>query len=221
MTSLAGLLEYHGAASLDKQWALSDLIGDADWQVSISQGTITFGGEKSFPIQVLGTESQGSGTWLWSWANAASNLPPAVVRAAEELRDWGAEHGIPELTEAELSLEAVSGHLLSMIAAGVLSADCYYRGPYEGGAVFLLLEAPELRERLTPAIRIINVFVQLISTFEVDHRRALLAYLQARGYECEARGDELVGFNQEGSITFRFDDQDRFVSSNVHVGGRA
>lgn len=219
MTSLAGLLEYHGAASLDKQWALGDLIGDADWHVSMAEGVISFG-DKRFPIQVLGSESAASGTWLWSWANHASNLPPALVRSAELLRGFGAEHGVAELAEAELSLESVSGHLLAMIAAGVLGADCYYRGPYEGGAVFLLLEAPELRVRLSPPTRMINVFIQFISTFEVNHRRALLAYLQSRGYECAAEGDELVGANQQGSIACRFDEHDRFVASSVRAGGQ-
>ena len=126
-----------------------------------------------------------------------------------------------ELTDEELSLESVNGHLLAMIAAGVCDADCYYRGPYENGAAFFLLEVPELRERQSPPSRIINVFMQFISTFEVNHRRAMLAYLQARGYSCAAEGETLVGSGPLGSVACRFDAHDRFVEATAKMGADA
>ncbi|MEZ4668394.1 MAG: hypothetical protein R3E39_10805 [Anaerolineae bacterium] len=52
---------------------MSDLIGTDGWATNLDTGTITFGGNYQFPIQVLGTESEQAGTWLW--ANDESNVP--------------------------------------------------------------------------------------------------------------------------------------------------
>lgn len=37
-----------------------------------------------------------------------------------------------------------------MLTSGILDADGYYRGPYEEGAVFMLLESTELRSQKDP-----------------------------------------------------------------------
>jgi hypothetical protein len=78
------LLCTYGAAAFDKQIQLSDLIANRSFQVDLNQGHIEFCGGDSLtiPIQLLGTESDGDSTWLWSWANSASNLPENLVRVA-------------------------------------------------------------------------------------------------------------------------------------------
>lgn len=188
--TLTELITQHGAASWDKQMCLADAIGDDDWQLSLSAGQITFGGRQSFPVQVLGSEADAAGTWLWAWANAESNLPPARVRAAAQMRAFGEQMRVAEFVAPELNLEDANGHLLSAIACGVCGADAYYRGPYTGGAVFLLLEAPALRQLSddTP-MRFIRIFTQFISAFSCDHRPALAAYAAYKGFALQAGAD--------------------------------
>jgi hypothetical protein len=51
------------------------------------------------------------------------------------------------LTEPEIDVASFDhGHVLAMIAVGLLGAAAYYRAPYDGGAAFLLIpELPQLR----------------------------------------------------------------------------
>ena len=186
MTDLTQLLTEHGAASWDKQMCLADLIGDGRWQLNIPAGQITFGGKQTFPVQILGSEADAAGTWLWSWANNGISPPEAALQAVSQLQAFGNQNNIREFVEPELNLNAANGHLLSMIASGLCQADAYYRGPYNGGAVFLLLNAPEVRRQGddTP-LRFIRIFNEFITAFSCNHREALAAYVRYKGYPIE------------------------------------
>ena len=210
---LTQLIAQHGAASWDKQVCLSDAIGDGDWQLSMSEGQITFGGRQSFPMQVLGSEADGDGTWLWAWANMESNLPPALLQAAAQIRAFGERERVAEFVAPALNLEDADGHKLSMIACGVCGADAYYRGPYAGGAVFLLLTAPTLRRFAddTP-MRFIRIFTEFISAFPCDHRQALAAYAASKSFPIQAEADtEIVTLPAGAEVRAEFDVQGRLV----------
>src|SRR5262245_31798633 len=47
----------------------------------------------------VGSCSEHVGTFLWSWANDA--IPAAARRGIEEVREFGARHGLPLLTTPE------------------------------------------------------------------------------------------------------------------------
>jgi hypothetical protein len=177
MTPFQELFEQHAAASLEKQWLLHDLVGDADWHIDFEMGTISFGAQFTFPIQELGTESNLSRTWLWAWANTMVNTSEPLLTSVRKLQTIGMRDHITELTERIVDLSQVQGHQLAMLAAGVCESDGYYRGPYDDGAVFVLFDAPVLRQKLPSARRMVTVFSQLITTFPVNHMKSLHAYL--------------------------------------------
>lgn len=108
--TLPELLRDYGAFSLEKQDALSDDLGPHSWQVDLQDGTIDFGSGRLFPIQVVGTESKESGTWLWSWANAPAQIPVALQAQALALRAFGQEHSVAELTRPQLPPGSFDGH---------------------------------------------------------------------------------------------------------------
>ena len=222
------LLTEHGAASLDKQYCLADLVGSGAWQLSVSEGKITFGGRQSFPVQILGSEAEESGTWLWSWANVASNLPASVLQSARQMKAFGEQYGIREFTEPELSLDQVGGHPLSMIASGLCGADAYYRGPYDGGAVFLLLTAPPVKKYADDSpLRFIRIVNDFIAEFPCDHRSSLLAYAKYKGYPVTKDGDALLTTLPLGAeVRAAFDAQGRLAEmtstlTQENTGGAA
>jgi hypothetical protein len=175
MSTFQPLFEHHAAASLEKQWLLAKHIGDADWLIDFETQTISFGTQLTCSIQELGSESELSQTWLWAWANTTVDSPAAILQDAHTTRLFGTHRHIREFTEPMLDLAHIQGHQLALVAVGICQRDGYYRGPYEGGAVFVLLDAPILRT--TPsAQRMVNVFSQLIATYDIHHRNALQAY---------------------------------------------
>ena len=193
LSRLHGLCARHAALSREKQQALAGALGDGPWRVSLGDGTISLdGGRLVFPIQVLGTQAEGSNTWLWAWANEASNLPPGLLESANRLRQVGMEEGAAELAEPQLGLGYpddrpwFDGHYLAMAASGLCQADCYYRAPYEGGALFVLLKAPQVRTRAPQdARRMAMVLVELLGTpagAVLDHKTVVLSYARQKGY---------------------------------------
>ena len=220
---IVDLLEQHAATSLEKQWALSDLFGDHNWNLDLEQGVLTITGVQGtqlFAVQVLGTESEYDSTWLWGWANIDSGIPLSLLRCANELRELGREQGIAEFTEPEIGLMVVDGTQLSLIASGICEAFGYYRGPYEGGAVFLILDAPTAHLQVeTSAVRVINVFTQLISAVPVNHKRAFLAYMHDKGYRCQSTdtGDVEVYSAADPVLCATFDAQDRLTKIEATV----
>src|SRR2546422_10298524 len=166
MSKLKDLFERHAAAAWDKQQALSALIGEHSWGLDTQNGVITFNKRLNFPAQVLGTESDVSNSWLWAWANKASSLPKKLLASARELRAIGEKESIVELTQPQISRDNVDGPYLSLLASGLCKADCYYRGPYDNGAVFVLISAPAVRQKMDDsAAHLASLFSQVISTF--------------------------------------------------------
>lgn len=180
--TLESLFDAHAAASLDKQFALEQAVGDADWSLDLDAGELSFSNGRTFTAQLLGTESHHSSTWLWGWANQSIG-GSEILTTANTLRRYGADHHIPEFTEPSFSLERADGHLLSLIAAGLCTADAYYQAPYDGGAAFLLLQAPELRQFQDSSPAHLNrVFLQRITGLPCNHRTAFEAYVRYKGY---------------------------------------
>jgi hypothetical protein len=200
MTAFNEALAQHVITAMARQLALADLIGGRNWGVDIPAGTASFGTDLSYSIQLLGTESEQDHSWLWAWANAQSDLPPAVLHAASWLREYGQRSAVAELVEPTFSLDRADGHQLALLASG-LTGRCYYRGPYPGGALFFLLEGVPA-EVLAPARpeRAVTVITQVLQAFPVDHRAAVQSFLQQQGWRVETAADAVAGHHASGSI---------------------
>jgi hypothetical protein len=171
------------AVAFEKQLYLSEVVSNRPWAFSMGdERQLSFGHEYAFKVQLLGTEGDAAGTWLWSWANEASGIPAPLLKSAEQLRQYGQQHDIRELVDAEIPLDEFhNGHYFSLLASGLLKANGYYRGPYQGGALFMLIDDPDFpADDRDPMQRITFTFPQLISAITLsDHRTAFVGYAQA------------------------------------------
>jgi hypothetical protein len=205
-------LERYALLSLEKQDKLESLIGEHLHELDLDAGTVRFEALQ-FPVQVVGTESYNTLTWLWAWADEQSEIPANLIQSAIQLRIWGAEAGIPELTMSSVDLNRADGHAVAMVASEVCKASCYYRDGYEGGAVFLLIfdrtidNQPSFDRR-----RLLIRLADLLSRYDLNHRNAVLSYLVAKGLSpveqrnminCELEsGERLIAeFDDAGRLT--------------------
>lgn len=218
---MQALFDEHAGLGLSRQQDLAAQIGDWRWDFDGDAGTMTFskpgfmgfGGKRiSTACQVLGSESEVSATWLWSWANTQSALPEGVLRAANALKARGERDGIPELTMRSFNLDAWDGHQLSLIASGTSQCAGYYRGPYPNGSIWVLLTGPELVKPVDrPALRFSTVLPQLISSFEVhDHRLAAQGLARGLGLTFAGDAEATVG-GADGELKVTFDEQRRLA----------
>jgi hypothetical protein len=179
--TLQSYLEQYALTSLEKRDKLESVIGEHQHELDLVEGTIRFN-ELQFPVQVIGTESYNTLTWLWAWADEQSEVPASMLQSAVQLRIWGAEAGIPEFTMPSVDLDRADGHAIAMIAAEVCKASCYYLDSYEGGALYLLLfdkiiDSQPSFDRQRLLIRLAD----LLSRYELNHRIAVLSYLTEKG----------------------------------------
>jgi hypothetical protein len=221
--TLQDVLHDHGALSLEKQDALSDYLGEHSWWLDLKAGTVDFGGGRLFPIQVVGTESKGSGTWLWSWANHQSQIPAALHASAVRVREYGEAHGVREFVTPELAPGSFDGHMLSAAACGVAAADAYYLGHHEDGAVLLFLESPTLRQLIRPSVlHMTTIFTSFISAWEIaDHRKAFVAYARAKGCTIHEVGARVEVTDPTGEqLAADFEDSGRLFEMETGPLGR-
>jgi len=201
--------------AFDRQLRLFNSIGERSWIIDLKTCLLSFGDKYRWRFQLLGTESEATGTWLWALANTESKIPGYLLVASLTLKAYGEQYGIPELTTPQLPLDQMDSHTLALFASGVCEANAYFRCPYDGGALFVLImdeNFPKCTDQ--PLQRIATVFPQAIASLEIlDHRLAFMCYLDSYKLIHEQHGDKIVvKENDEPMLTATFDEQNRLTN---------
>jgi hypothetical protein len=195
--TLDSLLLEHVASSMEKQMAFADFISGRDWRYDKMAGILSFGYDLRFRVQALGTESYVKNTWMWAWANESSHIPEFQLCASKTMHACGKERQIEELISPLLELSnTVNGHYLATIASGVCRSGGYFRGPYEGGALFMLIDErdfPPRRGGATP-LQITRTFMETVQIYELsNHRTAFKHYLEYHNAGVAEEGSMVTG----------------------------
>jgi hypothetical protein len=224
--TLANVLDDAAILSLEHQLHLADVLGEHNWHVDLGARRFEFTGSHTITCtacHLLGTAAPGSRSWLWGWANE-SGLPPEVTALSASLRDFGHQHGIGELTTAELPFDALPGAptephqvvgILTDVAKVVSGRWTAYNGEAGGGTrVAFLVEHPEFRLPPPEPARTARVLQQGLAELHLtDHRRAIHSYAMRRplgvtfapdGASCSLRGpgfEAAVEFDHLGRVT--------------------
>jgi hypothetical protein len=113
------------------------------WDWDAEQGAIVFS-DGGVPrvlahAQLVGSISKKTGTWLWSWAN--HSIDEQLRRDLAEVRRFGEQQGIWQLTTAKWEADEVDGWEMTSIAGYVLQAKGAYRMPSEQLFTFAIFDA--------------------------------------------------------------------------------
>lgn len=214
MSVFEEMLARHVGSAFSRQIAFAERLGERGWQVDVEAGQVRFGDDLVYPIQLLGTESEGDRSWLWAWANQASNLPAELLVTCEKLRDLGLRENIPELSQRSFPLSTADGHSLALLASGLEEAgSCYYRGGYPGGALYFLVEKalPAVAAPL-PQERVVSVIGQLVGQFDLKHRVMIEGFLVDQGFHLRVQDDTLLASRQGTGLTLEFDPMGRMIN---------
>ncbi len=214
MASFRKVFSRFAAAGFARQLAFSEFLGDHDWDVDLAAGTVDFGAERVFDVQLIGTESDVSDSWLWAWANDASQLPVPVLTLAGQLREFGENEQLKELTDATFPRDVAGGHALTLLASGYFGNCAYYRGPYKGGALFFLVIGlpPEVSGPI-PSRHALGALSQVTAQFDVEHRTLAESLFRSENYVVDSIGGRLNAAAPDGGvIQLAFDDDGRFES---------
>lgn len=170
-TDFLSLVSLSAGMAIARQNAFGELIvGENPWSVDIRARTIRFG-EHEFPFGILGTQSDTIGTWLWGWANTEANLPELALAASRRAKKALGE--CPEFSTGKFMLDELhTGHNLAMAAVGAAEkCVCYYRCPYDGGALFVQIDGlPDEIFAPLDSAKFMRQYLEIISGFYCDHR---------------------------------------------------
>jgi len=216
MNSIISHFENIALISMEKQDGLLRRLGEHFADFDFDEGVARFDPGTVLPIQVLGTESDNSLTWLWAWADEHTEVSETLLRSARELKTWGTKEGLFEFTAPSFDLDPADGNMLALMATEICSASGYYRDPYDGGAVFLLLfGAGSDRRHDLDRTGLIRAMRDLASRYDIDHRRVLSSYFAKKGLPSSGSGDtvnaELAGGER---LIARFDPAGRILTIN-------
>ncbi|MWP62800.1 DUF6882 domain-containing protein [Gilliamella sp. Pas-s25] len=141
------LLEHFGCYGFEKQLNFYEIIGDSDWQIDIDQGVIHFGNDITFSIQLLGSFSLSSETWLWSWNNETSQLPMPVIEQALSLKHYGQENSIDLFTIGQCVATQEDLHKIGVITAGMFDTNGYYLANFGQGIALVTVKKSQVEQK--------------------------------------------------------------------------
>jgi hypothetical protein len=226
--TLAALSDAGVFLSLEHQMHLADVLGEHAWQVDLGVPSFSVTGDHPLTctaMYLLGSAAPGPRSWLWSWANP-SGFAPAATGLAAWLRAFGEQHGITELTTAELPFadlpgasQEPAGAAWALVDAAKAACGCWtsYTGDAGGGTrVAFLIEHPDFNLGAPRGPRVMRVLQEGLAgrVTITDHRRAVRAYAAARGLDA-AWTERSVALGAPGlSLAIEFDERDRVRAIN-------
>lgn len=209
------LLERYGTIALEKQNTLGNIVEDLSWETDLEKGTIQFAGKATFPMQVLGTLSHSSGTWMWAWANAKSDIPQNLLQQSLILKQYGEDNAIDILTNPEFAADDRDLHVIGMIASGMFNNSGYYLADYGRGIMCVTIKSEDIDlDYHNSHLDALSTFPRMISLYDINHRRALICYLKQKGYQITENGAQLTAARNDETITASFDDLNRLSQLN-------
>lgn len=197
------------SACLGKVTAIQDacseqVVKGQNWNVDFTTGQIAFG-NKSYPVQFIGSESNVSNTWKWGWDNI-NNFNDSLLYLTNEVRNLGKNWNLEPLCIADFELDdSFNGHNLSIVSCGISKNNyCYYRGPHDGGAVLMAFsQVPESVFYPVDLQKFISITMECIQKFSVDHKIFIESFLQWNKIDYDWTDQTIVaGFSQNLHIEF-------------------
>lgn len=217
--ALREALSTYAGMAWDRQLDFADKVGDRPWSADTAQGLIAFGDDLRFRMQVLGSYSFQSGTWLWIWAHTQAEVAPAFTEVARQLQGFGAAQNLALFTEPRTALRQEDLHVIGLIAAGADDSAGYYLGNYGDGILLALIDPDHGLPSTAPKPeRVPSVVSQLISDFELDHRLLLQHYLPAKGFSVQETGSRITGQHGANRIIADLDSQGRISAVSGSLG---
>jgi hypothetical protein len=193
--SFAGLCDDATFLSLEHQMHLTDVLGEHEWRVNLDTPSFSVTGDHPLTctaVHLLGTAAPGPRSWLWSWANP-SGFAPAVTALAEWLCGFGKQHGIAELTTAELPFadlpgapDDAAGAAWALVNAAKAASGrwtCYTPDGGDGTYLAFLIEHPDFALPPPQKIQVMRILREGLLLGITDHRRAVHSYAAGRGLD--------------------------------------
>ncbi|MGX7689789.1 DUF6882 domain-containing protein [Flectobacillus roseus] len=208
------LFDNFAPLSIDRQRDFADLTEGIPWSFNLEKGTIMFE-DYTFPMQVYGSFSKSSGTWLWAWENQHLQQTPKIIANSLLLKQLGERFDISHLTVPQYDSNQNELYDLGLIACGMFGQDGFFLADYGQGIMLLTVTfSEEIKEEFEEIgiEREVTVIGEFLEQYEVSNQvDALEAYLYLKGFKVTIANQEIlaeaegkfmkIGFNEDNFLT--------------------
>lgn len=206
--------------STEAQWVFERTTANSeyDWNVDFSDAPlIELSGEHGFTGRphMIGSTDSNHGSFRWGWSPDNDWKEPAIA-LSRKVREYGAEHQIPELTDPEFDTHDDQA-LRIVIAAKVITGHLFHVPlPVGPATAWLIVDAPQL-QLAEPEIRpVVKALAAGLSVTDIpNHRTAIQEYGRLRGFHVVENGDGLRMLLKDGSADLTFDSLNRLTNCQV------
>ncbi len=188
------------------------------WNVALDRGELTIGGA-AYQVQILGTYSEQSNTFLWAWANPGSAGWTPSLTVANALRTRAEEPGQAVYAEPKVAADWVNPRELALVAGEVSGGHPVFVGGYDGGAAFLLVTSLRLDFKKLELTYLPGIVLDLPSLTVADPRLCTFSFLERLGFEVDETESSLVATRADGRVRVDYDDQGRAVEVAMTAAG--
>lgn len=223
---LADRAAFFAALRQDALTTAVNALGENRWDADMAAGTLTFTSNANPAHQLvtrphlIATIAPGPRSLLWAWAHPQGD----AQGIAAQVRDYGTQYEIAELSQPELNFPEDTGaeldewitqlaHQIGTVAVEITGRSPYYSAPIGGGtrAVFLL-DAPIAPLTVQDAV---IAAPRILSTLALsDARSSVWDAARLAGWNLQWTDEAFSGAvvtDASGSATFRFDEHARIV----------
>lgn len=179
------LVHEHALMGLARGEAFRDWLGGAKWTIDVANAALTVEGRGTFPIRVVGTFSNESNTFLWSWANEAITACAPKLYALERLEWASKQQGLAPFVERKLARDWVRHEELVAVLSDQTGLP-WFQAPYGAGDALVLVEGVAVEPDIDLAL--VRRTIEASNTAIIGGKRDELVarFLRRAGYTVTA-----------------------------------
>lgn len=197
-----------------------DYLGEYDsWDTNVKEGKLKLG-DRVFNVEYIGTTSDTDNYWYSS--ELENVIPDEYVDLMINTRKYMETLNLNELTQGKIMLDGdINGYNLSMIYIALAPRNvAYFCGSGNTNIYMFVKDLPNDIFRKMNSTEFATRIMEIISTFNVNHRLMVKALLIENEIEYKENQNNIIAkFNENSIITVELNDNDliKNISGNLSL----
>ncbi|MBP3707850.1 MAG: hypothetical protein J6J36_04490 [Clostridia bacterium] len=187
------------------------------WNTSVKEGMLMLD-DKKYDVEFIGTTSTADNYWFSSELEQV--IPDEYVNIMIQTRKILQAVGIDSLAQGKILLDdEKTGYNLSMIYLAFAPVEAaYFNGSGDTSIYMFVKNLPQDIFKKMNSIEFVNSMMEIIGTFNVNHKLLIKAVLIQNGIEYVEEGNDILAkFNEKSVISVQFDGSERITKINGNL----
>ncbi|MFI0366752.1 DUF6882 domain-containing protein [Actinomadura sp. 1N219] len=193
------------AAAIQQQDVFNDAFALDYVEWNPEEATMTLDGRVLRGLTVLGSFSNLSQTWLWTWDNPSWDADLPALAKLRTIREFGERHQIPELVKGHLDFSrfnhpAEGAFTMALAAAPLIGAKgvCFVTVNDGKGRLVLATDDPGLPDAEFDRLAVSRLLTRAAEVWPHEQRRVVRGFMEHHGFEIGESSAVIVVESDDG-----------------------